>query len=113
MGSVPGKQDCKPGCRSSQGPPTFFLLAGIGILPGWYGMENGQKPEMEKKKWKAKWKTAPSWTGAKMAKKWPKNGKIMENSWGQNYYITFVQQCAKCKRRGSEKSAFLAIFWGF
>ena len=32
------------------------------------------------KKWKLKWKTAPSWTGAKMAKKWPKNGKIMENS---------------------------------
>ena len=46
----------------------------IGILPGWYGMENGQKPEMGKKKWKSKWKTAPTWTGAKMAKKWPKNG---------------------------------------
>ena len=40
----------------------------VGSLPGWHGMENGQKPEM-KKKWKSKWKTAPSWTGAKMAKK--------------------------------------------
>ena len=29
--------------------------SGFGILPGWYGMENGQKPEMEKKKkWKSK-----------------------------------------------------------
>ena len=44
----------------------------FGILPGWYGMENGQKPEMEKK-WKSKGKTAPSWTRAKMAEKWPKN----------------------------------------
>ena len=40
----------------------------IGILPGWHGMENGQKPEMEKK-WKSKWKTAPSWTGAKNGQK--------------------------------------------
>ena len=36
-------------------------------------------PEVKKKR-KSKWKTAPSWTGAKMGKKWPKNGKIMENS---------------------------------
>ena len=53
------------------GPHTG--LSRIGILPGWHGMENGQKLEMEKK-WKSKWQTAPTWTGAKMAKKWPKNG---------------------------------------
>ena len=38
----------------------------LGSCRAWYGMENGQKPGNGKKKWKSKWKTAPSWTGAKM-----------------------------------------------
>ena len=47
----------------------------VGIMPGWSGMENVQKPETEKnKKWKTKWKTAPSWNGEKMAK----NGFLRE-----------------------------------
>ena len=59
--------------------PIYDPSYNFGILRGWYGVENGQKPEMEKK-WKSKWKTAPSWTGAKMAKKWPKKRIFEENS---------------------------------
>ena len=59
--------------------PDYFNL-------DWHGMENGQKPEMEKKNWKSKWKTAPSWTGAQ---KWPKNGKIMENSLKKPFFGPF------------------------
>ena len=54
----------------------------IGIMLGWYGMENGQKTEMGKK-WKTKWKTAPDgqeqkWP--KMDRKWRKNGKLTRKS---------------------------------
>ena len=53
-------------------------------MPGWRGMENGQKPEMNQKKKGNRngnrfQETAPSWTEAKMAKKGPKtksHGKL-------------------------------------
>ena len=51
----------------------------FGILPGWYGMATVTKAGNGKKR-KLKWKSAPSWTGAKMAKKWPKNGFLRELS---------------------------------
>ena len=81
---------------------SFFRINYVwfGILPGWYGMENGQKPEMEKK-WKSKWKTAPSWTGAKTAKKWPKNGQIMEFSiifqFLGHFFLPFCPCPARCR----------------
>ena len=69
------------------------VLSRFGIVPGLYGslvscqacMEvwyharpvwNVKRPKAGNgKKWKTKWKTAPSWTGAKMANKWPENGE--------------------------------------
>ena len=48
-------------------------LAKVGIMPGCYGMTNGQKPEnWKKKKWKTKWKTAPAGQGQEWRKKWKK-----------------------------------------
>ena len=43
----------------------------FGILPGWYGMENGQKPEMEKKM-EIKMENGPKLDRGKNGKK--KNG---------------------------------------
>ena len=45
----------------------------FGILPGWYGMENGQKPEMEKKmeiEMENDPKLERGKNGKKMAKEW-------------------------------------------
>ena len=48
-------------------------MARVAILPGWYGMETGQKPEMEKKM-EIKMENPPKLdrgkNGKKMAKKW-------------------------------------------
>ena len=45
----------------------------------WNGKWQQKKNRKRGKKWKNKWKTAPSRTGAKMAKQWPENGEQMEN----------------------------------
>ena len=54
------------------------MNTGIGILPGWYGMENGQKPEMQ-----IKMENGPKLDrgkdGKKMAQKWKNNGKLPQN----------------------------------
>ena len=42
------------------------------------------------KKRKSKWRTAPSWTGAKMAKKWPKNGFLREFSIIFHFWAIFL-----------------------
>ena len=54
----------------------LLSLSNFGILPGWHGMENGQKPEMEKKNGNRNGKRSQAGGG----QKWPKNGKIIENS---------------------------------
>ena len=45
-------------------------------MPGWHGMENGQKPEMGKE-WKTNAKQPPGGQGRKMAKQRPENGEKM------------------------------------
>ena len=58
------------------------MLKRVGILPGWYGIENGQKPEMEKKKKKMEieMENGSKLDGGKNGKKWPKNGKLHQKS---------------------------------
>ena len=86
--------------------PDWVIASKLGILPGWHGMKNGQKPEMEKK-WKSKWKTAPSWTGTKMAKKWPKNGKLPQKS------IFWPFFCHFCPSSLGPFSISISIFFPF
>ena len=48
----------------------LHVWAGIGIMPGWYGMENVQKPEIGERNGKPNGKQPPVGQG----KKWPKKG---------------------------------------
>ena len=49
---------------------TLFLVGNtIGILPGWHGMENGQKPEMENKKKEIEMENGPKLDRGKNGKK--------------------------------------------
>ena len=75
--------------------------------------ENGQKPEMEKKKRKSKWKTAPSWTGAKMAKKWPKMGFLREFSIIFSIFGLFFCHCCPCPAWGHFPFRFPIFFFHF
>ena len=65
-------------------------LSSIGILPGWHGMENGQKPEMEKKNGNRNVKTAPSWTGAKLAKNGNFEGVFRDFSILEPFFLPFL-----------------------
>ena len=48
----------------------------LGIMPGLYGMENGQKPEMGKKNGKPNGKEASAGRGQKMAQNWEFRGSF-------------------------------------
>ena len=53
----------------------FAIQPKIEIMPGWHGMQNGQKPEMKKKEIEME-------NGPRLdrGKKWPKNGFLSEFS---------------------------------
>ena len=81
-------QNCRHSSPISPSRTLFFtaifcLLARFGILPGLYGMENGQKPEMEKKL-EIGMENGPKLDGAKngkkMAQKRKHNGKRPQKS---------------------------------
>ena len=71
-------QSARIGCarRGARNNTLLRRVLRIGILPGWHGMENGQKPEIEKKKKEIEMENGPKLDRGKNGQKWKNNGKL-------------------------------------
>ena len=87
----------------------------VGILPGWYGMENGQKPEMKKKKNGSRnGKRPQAGQGQKWQKKKerPKNGFLREFSIILHFFAIFGPFCP-CPAWGRFPFRFPFFFFSY